>query len=1208
MLRLMKVSFLAFVAFVGFTPRTVRAERQCRQHCGVIAIGQPKLLPLSDAQYLIGNMRQQLKSLSVQLPNDANVRPGSIDPNAINLRQIDTLIQALSIKAQYNQGDVINTRVAQQKYQQDLAIYQQNLAKKQQYDDQINQLKLNEGPVQARVTNLTAQQASVNASITTITASLTSATADLTTAQNATSPNAAQIAVLQNRVNNLRRQLDSLNNQLNQVSTELSRAKIEKDSIDSEITQLTAQQTALGTLAAPTLTVTPTDVPGDQPAAGALVELLGSEDVKKALAANMVNILKNDPQSPYVLQLNNLIDGYLQTVARRLTTLRQSIDPNYELYFMEASASPTPSNRAKNHLARARWKITDWEIDWTALTREYISEESFEKLVREVSSKKAAYQKDLPQIDILLELENLKNAEIDLEIPLRALLKSRAPDEKLATSRDSALNRINDQVSRLSGKLLELGCKNRQSEERTLIEGAESICLRATGSSERVYRYLLAMGLIAAEGGMRARQAVSLGASPFVFELSPQQAAVNVARSEARESRFSVTGIFKTLVGFGGSAGYGRQHDAVSQFLDREIYQAASGKGLHEFGWDYGPLPGDDFAGQGSYSSYGVVAVPTFVSSITFDVSGDWLLQPAKGAVSGIVGTAGPADLPEIGPFSVYLSGAKDLWIDGLDYPTVSAGEQQSVILHGKGFSEETSILINNIPLEPRWRLIDKSTGDVSYTPSSSTIEDGTENTGGSGRAFGSFEVLSSQTITMRFRLQPDFVGNPQITLISPNRSVQLNNLPLTINGRARERLEWLQDDFRRGLSKESIMFEPRDAWRGLSSTPEILHADETANLADIRIRVRGMSPAKFEARVDAKSRFKDVTNQKYKEPDSDGFVFYDLPITSGDIMLRFLDANGAMIFETRIPIPLRPKINTITPASGDATGGDTVTIAGANFAHASKVLFGNAEAKIVSRSESSLRVSAPKGDAGSSVVVQVVSDVLADAKDVTSIETDKKYAYQDASKPPNLLQAPVAWLGLGPPASPAVGVTFKFKLPDGATAPAFYANDGSGWTRLASVTSRPGDLWDLSKARVVRGRLSIRLSATVGGQEKVLDEEDFIVPFRPQLDKQKVSGRPGDVVTITGKYLEDVDAIDIGEARGLKPKLALYDQLTVKIPAKDVAKPSAEGVAPIHVKLVSGESSTQEATLTYSNEPASSPKVSLPGGSGADRNAKVSR
>lgn len=73
---------------------------------------------------------------------------------------------------------------------------------------------------------------------------------------------------------------------------------------------------------------------------------------------------------------------------------------------------------------------------------------------------------------------------------------------------------------------------------------------------------------------------------------------------------------------------------------------------------------------------------------------------------------------------------------------------------------------------------------------------------------------------------------------------------------------------------------------------------------------------------------------------------------------------------------PFTPVLDTISPSSGPASGGTTVTVGGVNLGSASAVDFGTTPAQIVSDTATSVTVVAPAGGANSSTSVTVTTPV----------------------------------------------------------------------------------------------------------------------------------------------------------------------------------------------------------------------------------------
>ncbi|HYI94580.1 MAG TPA: hypothetical protein VEX68_13620 [Bryobacteraceae bacterium] len=73
------------------------------QQTGTIQVGRPKLWPFAEARSLIFDSRKALSTLQIKKDKE-------LDPNAINLRQLDSLRTALSISAEFDQYGFLKGR------------------------------------------------------------------------------------------------------------------------------------------------------------------------------------------------------------------------------------------------------------------------------------------------------------------------------------------------------------------------------------------------------------------------------------------------------------------------------------------------------------------------------------------------------------------------------------------------------------------------------------------------------------------------------------------------------------------------------------------------------------------------------------------------------------------------------------------------------------------------------------------------------------------------------------------------------------------------------------------------------------------------------------------------------------------------------------------------------------------------------------------
>ena len=104
-----------------------------------------------------------------------------------------------------------------------------------------------------------------------------------------------------------------------------------------------------------------------------------------------------------------------------------------------------------------------------------------------------------------------------------------------------------------------------------------------------------------ASGGQDAR--------PYVVDMYPRNAAVNVMNEKYRETRVGLAALM-SFFRFGLNASYNRDHLQISQVLSQSSYITGYGVGESTVGWLYGISLGDDAIAPGVRSVYALIAVP----------------------------------------------------------------------------------------------------------------------------------------------------------------------------------------------------------------------------------------------------------------------------------------------------------------------------------------------------------------------------------------------------------------------------------------------------------------------------------------------------------------------------------------------------------------------------------------------------------------------
>jgi hypothetical protein len=97
---------------------------------------------------------------------------------------------------------------------------------------------------------------------------------------------------------------------------------------------------------------------------------------------------------------------------------------------------------------------------------------------------------------------------------------------------------------------------------------------------------------------------------PYVLDMYPRNAAVNVLNEKYKETRFGL-GALISFFSFGLNASYNRNHLQISQALSQSSYITGYGVGQSTVGWLYGISLGDDSIAAGVRSVYALIAVPS---------------------------------------------------------------------------------------------------------------------------------------------------------------------------------------------------------------------------------------------------------------------------------------------------------------------------------------------------------------------------------------------------------------------------------------------------------------------------------------------------------------------------------------------------------------------------------------------------------------------
>jgi hypothetical protein len=244
------------------------------------------------------------------------------------------------------------------------------------------------------------------------------------------------------------------------------------------------------------------------------------------------------------------------------------------------------------------------------------------------------------------------------------------------------------------------------------------------------------------------------------IDVIPRQSALNINDTNAKSTGLNLAGGFQWLTGIGAKVSYQRQHEVYQQFVHQESFVTGSGRGMHEFGWTFGPVPGTNRIAPGTRSTYAILVVPSRVLALGLRATGKTFEKKQA-----------PDDQPiqlTDEQFQVLVPNklTEGFWVDGIAYTPVPQGQRATVVLTGRYFSPLTGVLVNGAPLS-RAVSIGKNESDRST------------NVAG---AQGEYEYLSPNKIVLSFSMGPDYTGTPLITLVTPEKTSAINYFDLQLN------------------------------------------------------------------------------------------------------------------------------------------------------------------------------------------------------------------------------------------------------------------------------------------------------------------------------------------------------------------------------------------------------------------------------------------
>ena len=869
-----------------------------------MVIGRPNIWSLGQAHYLLANLRNANRGLSVTTP--------MLDPNSVNGARMNVLRTLLGIETQVDTPQALENSVAQQQFQADFSRKQAAIA---------------------RLDELSRDFLSVVKEI-----------SDIDSALAALGPKPADE---DKQVPETEKKRDELTNQKaakvalrDAIAAEVS---IVKDRANKDVTLSNAKDSfALGT-------------PGS-----ASLPPEGIGDIKQLIDKMLTNQMPNTDASQ---RLDNYINMQYELIAKQLTLLRDEISADERLIFLELPSSLyTVPNRDDDKMVHIEWTITELLKQCHAASPNLTHRPDLETLKEavdeaeawsaKVSGRSAKYRQRLPITDEYLgRFFELAKTDDYTKLVAHAIYAD-AYDRRSEKAR--ALGEVKDeQVQRLRA-LGETSLSKYQvtAREGTLdaeiqkfkkLDEIEKRNVKELSEMVASYPDLLTLGWSPTGNTMdtsllkRANKTQPSSTGPDravrcsnsdtnsafrVIDVIPRQSALNVNDVHATQKGLALTAKFLTLFGFGGQVEFQRQRSIYEQFLNQEVFASGFGKGTDRFGWTIGPVPGTRRLAPGPRTTFAIVAIPKDAWKITLQataVAFPRTKDPADEQASRVLT---PNEAPVSFDLLVPNENTEGFFVNNIDYTPVRKGQRVTVILGGY-FSPLTGVIVNSVPLK-RAVAIAKHESDSSTLPVAADSP-------------GEYEYLNSHQMIVSFAMaDTNFVGTPIITLVTPEKSSAINFYDTNIKVND-ARNESLQDH-----SLVEPMFLDTFNLTKLAVSPQALIS---GNVLPITIQLIG-SGFRRGADICVNDDCNVTTTLK-----NTGLYELTLHQPSARIwkaVYRLGQETGSISFDTKIDgaKPDAPSIDSIeNPSTGRAdgltTGRYTVVIRGSNLGNVDQVFFG---------------------------------------------------------------------------------------------------------------------------------------------------------------------------------------------------------------------------------------------------------------------------
>lgn len=747
-----------------------------------VSVGTPRHWTLDDAHYLISGLHERSRDIKLE-PLDG------LDPNSFNRTRLKEVETAFKLSAEYNQLKGIKNKAEVDKLERDQREAEQAAKDEQKYKREQERVRSQIEREQSRkirrqkvVTQHKADLAESERRRTRLLEDKSTAEQALETAKD--SENTAEIGAAEKDLKAASDAIRSEDIKIERSHTNVDKAEAEVKESEDQITLLESREGQLSTdikaasdkqeVATVELTeAQPPDLSGGAQdktndsttlVSDALTLLKGEGDFKKGLV----------PSFSVSDRLANQINAENELLARQLTMLRDEVGPGKTIVFLELPHTI----HAAHKTSKARHVQVQWSINSVCLGDPYY-------LAREVANLWERKMKEKPSGKILEGTGS------------KLLIDAGISDQTLGLQHYQ-INRISAELETNVDRYLNKGVSKRDKKIETIAKLLEN-SINEQLSNPFNYKAAACSFKSDVYKGEKDNSRAAAAQDAIAWDLIPRTNAYNVAEYSAVTRRTSIAGFLSLVTGIGASGQYDRREQRFENFATQNVHATSFGQGESTFGWVFNPKPGAKRVAGGSKTTFAALIVDKRVTNIELKTN-SCVIRNTKTIKPNIFESVGTRDVQcdktnDSKIINIPVQASKGFWVNGIDFSPAPSGDAASIVINGLGFSPfQTQVLVNGVALK-------HFTGAHTSSDSRELIIQNSENLA------GNYEVTSSRKIFINLKMKNEFVGTPEITLVSPGRTLTLNNIPMVIRGKAGNSLRNSLEDpmFQSALSVDAV-------------------------------------------------------------------------------------------------------------------------------------------------------------------------------------------------------------------------------------------------------------------------------------------------------------------------------------------------------------------------------------------------------------------